>query len=402
VVGELRAVSAGHVRAIAILGSTGSIGESALDVVRASGGRLRPVALAAGRNVGRLAEQAREFRPELAVIADEALAPGLVRELAGLGIAVAAGPEGMLRAAAYPAAETVLSAVVGAAGILPTHAAAAAGKVIALANKESLVAAGGVILETVRERGGALVPVDSEHSAIFQLLAGRRPEEVREIVLTASGGPFWNRAGDLAGITPEDALRHPKWSMGAKVSIDSATLMNKGLEVIEAHWLFGLGLDRIAVAIHPQSIVHGAVSFVDGALMAHLSPPDMRLPIAAALYHPERVALPWERLDLARVGRLEFFPPDHDRFPALRLAERSLREGGTAPAVLNAANEVAVQAFLDRRLLFTEITAVSAAVLDGSAAPVAAPTLGQILAADVAARAAAEAWVREREQTRRD
>jgi 1-deoxy-D-xylulose-5-phosphate reductoisomerase len=277
---------------------------------------------------------------------------------------------------------------------VPTHAAAAAGKTIALANKESLVAAGGLITAAVRRAGGSLVPVDSEHSALSQLLAGRDASEVARLVLTASGGPFFSRAGSLDEVTPEDALRHPSWSMGAKVTIDSATLMNKGLEVIEAHWLFGMPLERIAVVIHPQSIVHAGVELTDGALLAHLSPPDMRIPIAAALHHPQRVALPWQRLDLATLGRLEFFSPDRTRFPSLDLAYGAFARGGTAPAVLNAANEVAVQAFLERRLRFTAIPAVVAAVLEGGTAESGEHDIDRIMAADAAARAAAAESIR--------
>jgi 1-deoxy-D-xylulose-5-phosphate reductoisomerase len=388
-------------RRISLLGSTGSIGESALDVVRASGGRLGVAALAAGANWQRLAAQAREFRPELVVAADAAAARELARELSGSGIPVAAGVPGLERAATLPAADVVLSAIVGAAGILPTLAAARAGKTIALANKESLVAAGELITAAVRAAGGALLPVDSEHNALFQLLAGRSAAEVSRLVLTASGGPFFRRPGSLDDVAPEDALRHPSWTMGAKVSIDSATLMNKGLEVIEAHWLFGVPLERIAVVIHPQSIVHGALEMVDGALLAHLSPPDMRIPIAAALYHPERAALPWQRLDLAALGALEFHPPDHDRFPALGLAYAAFARGGTAPAVLNAANEVAVQAFLDRRLRFTAIAAVVADVLAAVPAAARAIDIDVILAADAAAREAAEERVRVMQAPRR-
>ncbi|HEY6000205.1 MAG TPA: 1-deoxy-D-xylulose-5-phosphate reductoisomerase, partial [bacterium] len=330
-----------------------------------------------------------------------AAAGELRRELAGTGIEVGAGQEGLVRAAVHPEAQIVLSAIVGAAGILPTWEAARAGRTIALANKESLVAAGAAITGAVRASGGTILPVDSEHSALFQLLRDREPSEVRNIILTASGGPFFRRAGDLAAVAPEDALRHPSWSMGAKVTIDSATLMNKGLEVIEAHWLFGVPLERIAVVVHPQSIVHGAVELCDGALLAHLSPPDMRIPIAAALHHPERVALPWKRLDLAALGRLEFHEPDHGRFPALRLAYDAFARGGTAPAVLNAANEVAVEAFLARRLGFTAIPALVAAVLERQPAGPAQPGIPEVLAADAAARAAARAVLDDFEPPRR-
>ncbi len=381
-------------RRVAILGSTGSIGESALDVVRASGGRLAVASLAAGSNWRRLAAQAREVRPRLAALADPAAAAALARELAGSGIEVCAGTEGLVRAAVADDADVVLCAIVGAAGILPTWEAARRGRTVALANKESLVAAGAPITAALRAAGGTLLPVDSEHSALFQLLAGRDPAEVRGIVLTASGGPFFRREGSLAAVAPEDALCHPSWSMGAKVTIDSATLMNKGLEVIEAHWLFGLSLERISVVVHPQSIVHGAVELTDGAMLAHLSPPDMRIPIAAALHHPERVALPWQRLDLAALGRLEFFPPDPERFPALRLAAEAFSRGGTAPAVLNAANEVAVEAFLDRRLGFTQIATVVATVLRGAPVAGEAPDIDAVLAADAAARTEAAAAIR--------
>jgi len=381
-------------RRVSILGSTGSIGESALDVVRTSGGRLGVAALAAGFNWRRLAAQAREFRPLLVSAADGDAARELGRELAGSGIRVAAGSEGLEAAATLAESDIVLSAIVGAAGILPTLAAARCGKTIALANKESLVAAGGLITAAVRAAGGVLLPVDSEHNALFQLLAGRDASEVSRLVLTASGGPFFRRLASLDDVTPEDALRHPSWSMGAKVTIDSATLMNKGLEVIEAHWLFGVPLERIAVVIHPQSIVHGAIEMNDGALLAHLSPPDMRIPIAAALYHPQREALPWQRLDLATLGSLEFSPPDHGRFPLLGLAYAAFARGGTAPAILNAANEIAVQAFLERRLGFAAIPEIVAAVLTGAAIVQGQPDLETIMAADAAARTAAAALVR--------
>ncbi len=390
-----------EVRRIAILGSTGSIGESALDVVRASGGRLGIAALAAGSNWRRLAVQAREFRPYLAAAADAAAARELERELAGSGIRVVSGREGLEQVATLAAADVVLSAIVGAAGILPTLAAARCGKTIALANKESLVAAGSLITAAVRDAGGTLLPVDSEHSALFQLLAGRNSSEVTRIVLTASGGPFFRRSGSLDEVAPEDALRHPSWSMGAKVTIDSATLMNKGLEVIEAHWLFGVPLERIAVVIHPQSIVHGAVELTDGALLAHLSPADMRIPIAAALYHPVRVPLPWQRIDLATIGSLEFLPPDNARFPALDLAYAAFARGGIAPAVLNAANEVAVQAFLERRLRFTAIPEVVARVLAGVADDARVPGIDRVLAADAAAREAAAETISTMQSPRR-
>ncbi len=372
---------------IAILGSTGSIGESALDVVRASGGDLAVTVLCAGSNSERLADQAREFRPELVAIADESKGETLRRALGGLPARVSAGNGAVVEAATHSSADIVLSAVVGAAGILPAWHALEAGKDLALANKETLVAAGQVIMETARRQGRRILPVDSEHSALFQTLQGRPREEVRTLTLTASGGPFWeDRGRDLWSVVPADALRHPRWSMGDKVTIDSATLMNKGLEVIEAHWLFGMELERIAVLVHPQSIVHSVVEFVDGSMMAHLSRPDMRLPIAAALYHPKKAALPWGRLDLAAAGRLEFYSPDNERFPALRLARRAQGRGGTAPAVLNAANEVAVDAFLRGKIRFPEIVAVSARVLEGEEGESGPLTIETILEADGRAR----------------
>lgn len=380
-------------RRVALLGSTGSVGRSALEVVRAARGRLEVAALATGSDAAALARQAREFSPSLVAVADPAAAEALAAELAGTGIEVAAGPQALVRVATLPEADVVLSAIVGAAGIAPTHAAARAGKAVALANKESLVAAGGPITEAARASGATILPVDSEHSALFQLLAGRDPGEVRGLVLTASGGPFLEGPPDLAAVTPEQALRHPRWSMGAKISVDSATLMNKGLELIEAHWLFGTPLESIAVVIHPQSVVHGAVLLCDGAVLAHLSPADMRIPIAAALHHPDRVPLPWPALDLASLGRLDFRHPDERRFPALALARSAFARGGTAPAVLNAANEIAVRAFLDRRLPFTGIAEVVAAVLESSAAGSAASGIEGILAADAAARALAESAV---------
>jgi 1-deoxy-D-xylulose-5-phosphate reductoisomerase len=377
-------------RSLALLGSTGSIGENTLDVVRASSGALDLAALCAGSNATLLAAQAREFRPRLVAIADPSREEDLRRELGDLDAEVVSGEEGVLRAATFPEADIVLSAVVGAAGILPAYHALKAGKDLALANKETLVAAGEVIMETAREAGRRILPVDSEHSALFQTLEGRDRREVKSICLTASGGPFWRDRGlDAREITPEDALKHPRWSMGDKVSIDSATLMNKGLEVIEAHWLFGFPLDRIEVLVHPQSIVHSVVEFVDGSMMAHLSRPDMRLPIASALYHPRKVPLPWPRLSLAEVKSLEFYPPDDTRFPALSLARGAQERGGGAPAALNAANEVAVAAFLQGRIRFPEIVTLSRKVLDKVPEPKGPLTIEGVLEFDAEARKAA-------------
>jgi 1-deoxy-D-xylulose-5-phosphate reductoisomerase len=390
------------VKKVALIGSTGSIGENALEVIRASAGALQATVLCAGSNVSRLIEQVREFRPSLAVIAEADGEEKLNEGVAGLGIEAASGEEGVLKAATFPETDVVLSAVVGAAGIVPAYRALEAGKDLALANKETLVAAGEPIMAAARKWGRRILPVDSEHSALFQTLDGRDPACVREIVLTASGGPFWSDEGrDMWCVTPADALRHPRWEMGEKISIDSATMMNKGLEVIEARWLFGFDLDRIGVMVHPQSIVHSVVEFVDGSMMAHLSRPDMRLPIAAALYYPEKPALPWPRLDLAEAGRLEFIPPDRTRFPALDLARRAEAAGGGVSAVLNAANEVAVQSFLDGRIRFPEIVSVSARVVDGHPGVEGDLTIEKILALDGSARRQAEEVVDELYTSRR-
>jgi len=372
---------------ISILGSTGSIGENALDVIRASGGALRVVALCAGSNAEGLARQVREFRPALAAIADRGQEASLRRELEGIPVRIVSGEEGVLEAATLDEADTVLSAIVGAAGILPAYHALGEGKDLALANKETLVAAGELIMEMARQTGRKVLPVDSEHSALFQALHGRSAEEVRTLTLTASGGPFHaDRTRDLWEVTPADALRHPNWSMGSKVTIDSATLMNKGLEVIEARWLFDVDLDRVQVLVHPQSLVHGVVEFVDGSMLAHLSRPDMRIPIAAALYYPARPVLSWERLDLGEAGKLEFLPPDLERFPALSLARSAQAAGGAQPAVLNAANEVAVDAFLSGRIRFPEIVSVTEQVLKLSAAIPGPLTVEKVLAVDAQAR----------------
>ncbi len=387
-------------RGLAILGSTGSVGRQTLEVVGGLAGRWRVVALAARRNADLLAEQARLVRPDLVALLDEAAA-GRARELlAPLGIRVAAGAEGLLEAATHPEAALVVSALVGAAGLLPTHAALRAGKDVALANKETLVTAGHLVMDLVRRGGVRLLPVDSEHSAAFQCLQaagpvreGERPPGVRRLLLTASGGPFrgWDRER-LARATPAQALRHPTWRMGDRITVDSATLMNKGLEVIEAHWLFGLDYDAIEVLVHPESLVHALVEMEDGALLAHLSLPDMRLPIQYALTHPERVPSPVGFLDLARGGGLHFEAPDLDNFPCLELARAAGRTGGTAPAVLNAANEVAVAAFLQGRIGFLSLPEVINMVMSAHR-PRPRPTLSEILEADAWAREEAGAWV---------
>ena len=345
---------------IAILGSTGSIGRSALAVVDAHPSRLQVAALAAGDNVSLLAEQIDSYKPRVAAIAT---AGGMERLRATLGstapVQVLAGAEGLLAVATHPDVDIVICASAGTAGLEAVLAAIEAGKTIALANKEVLVMAGALVIEAAHRRGVPILPVDSEHNAIHQCVHGRNPGEIRRLILTASGGPFRELSQpELDRVRPEAALRHPTWQMGRKITIDSATLMNKGLEVIEAHWLFGVDADRIDVLIHPQSIVHSMVELNDGSVIAQLGVTDMRLPIQYACSYPERWETPLPTLDLARAGRLEFHQPALDRFPCLALAYRALRAGGTVPVVLNAANEVAVEAFLEGKLGFTAIPRV--------------------------------------------
>ena len=344
-------------RKVTVLGSTGSIGVSTLDLFAQAKVEVEVVALAAGRNVERLADQALRWRPQLAVIEDEAALPRLRERLAGTGIQTAAGSAAVVEAAAADA-QWVMSAVVGFAGLAPTLAAARAGAIVALANKESLICAGPGLLRAAKLAGGAVIPVDSEHSAIFQVFSPSNAEHVARLILTASGGPFrgWTR-DQMARATPEQALAHPNWSMGAKISVDSATMMNKGLEVIEAAYLFAMPPERIEVVIHPQSIVHSLVEYADGSTLAQLGPPDMRAPIACAFAWPDRLPWPAQRLDLARSGPLSFEDPDPERFPALRIAKSALAAGGVAPTAMNAADEIAVAAFLARRIGFLDIAA---------------------------------------------
>ena len=351
-------------RKVSVLGSTGSIGVSTLDLFDKAKVEVEVTALAAGRNVERLAEQARRWRPQLAVIEDESKLPELRERLAGSGVETAAGSAAVAEAAAADA-QWVMSAIVGFAGLEPTLAAARAGAVVALANKESLICAGPTLLRTARLAGGAVIPVDSEHSAIFQVLDPENAQHVARLILTASGGPFrgWSRE-QMAHATPEQALAHPNWNMGAKISVDSATMMNKGLEVIEAAYLFSMPAERVEVLIHPQSIVHSLVEYADGSTLAQLGPPDMRAPIACAYAWPDRLPWPAQRLDLARAGQLTFEEPDLERFPALRIAKEALAAGGRAPAVMNAADEVAVAAFLDRRIGFLDIARVVSETLE--------------------------------------
>lgn len=347
---------------VTVLGSTGSIGRSTVDLLAANPERFRVRALVGNRNAALLAEQARRLGAEHAVCADADAHDALRAALANSPTYVSCGPEAVL-AAARLGADWTMAAITGVAGLAPTLAAAEAGKVVALANKEALVSAGDVMLRAVAAAGATLLPVDSEHNAIFQALAGSPRAALEKIILTASGGPFRTASReDMASATPEAALRHPTWSMGAKISIDSATLFNKGLEVIEAARLFGLSGDRIDVLVHPQSVVHGMVCFTDGSVLAQMGAPDMRVPISHTLAWPERLPTTCARLDLTG-AHLEFFSPDEQRFPALRLARDALHSGGGAPTVLNAANEVAVDAFLNRRIGFLDIAAVVEAVL---------------------------------------
>jgi 1-deoxy-D-xylulose-5-phosphate reductoisomerase len=347
------------VKHLAILGSTGSIGCSALAVADAHPSRLRVVALAAGDNDVRLAEQVRRYRPEIAAMSSAAAADRLRAACGGAPLSIAAGAEGLIAVATHPAVDIVICASSGTAGLEAVLAAIDAGKTIALANKEVLVMAGELVMNAARQRGVAILPVDSEHNAVHQCLHGRAHDEVRRLILTASGGPFreWP-AEALTRVTPAAALRHPTWKMGRKITIDSATLMNKGLEVIEARWLFDVPAERIDVVVHPQSIVHSMVELSDGSVIAQLGVTDMRLPIQYACSYPERWEAALPALDLLSAGSLEFLPADTGRFPCLELAYRALRAGGTLPVVLNAANEVAVEEFLDGKLGFMAIPRV--------------------------------------------
>jgi 1-deoxy-D-xylulose-5-phosphate reductoisomerase len=343
---------------IAILGATGSIGQSTLDLIERNRDRFAVTAVTAATNVEALADIARRTGAKFAVIADESRYGQLSELLAGTDCRAGAGEEALVEAAVGEA-ELVIAAIVGCAGLRPVMAAVGAGRTVALANKEALVTAGALMTDAASASGATLLPVDSEHNAIFQCLAGSRAEDISRLVLTASGGPF--RAASAATIgaaTPAQAVAHPNWSMGAKISVDSATMMNKGLELIEAHYLFRLPSDRIDILVHPQSVIHSMVEFVDGSVLAQLGSADMRIPIAYALAWPERMATPAQRLDLAAIGRLDFEAPDLDRFPALRLAREALEAGGAAPIVLNAANEIAVASFLAGRIAFPEITRV--------------------------------------------
>jgi len=351
---------------VAILGSTGTIGRNTLDVVRRHPGRFRVTALAAGANLRLLEEQAAEFGPRLVSLDKKEDAERLRSRTRADRIRVVFGPEGAEAVGRDRASDVVMSAITGVNGLRPTLAAVRAGKKVALANKESMVVAGPLLKKEALASGAAIIPVDSEHSGVFQCLAGRAPRHVKKVILTASGGPFYRTPlSELRTKTVEDALAHPRWKMGKKVTVDSATLMNKGLELIEARWLFDLRPDQLDVLIHPQSIVHALVELRDGSVLAQLGPTDMRLPIQYALTYPDRAEAPLPPLDLGRVGRLEFFPVDLKRFPLIGLALDALREGGSAAVALNAANEAAVEAFLERRIGFTAIRSVVRKAMDG-------------------------------------
>ncbi len=366
--------------AVVILGSTGSIGRQALEVITAHPERFRVLGLSAQRNLDLLLSQCERFQPQFAAVGEAALAPAL-RSRLRQETKLLGGVEGLCELASLPEADLVLSGISGLAGLKPLLAAIRAAKRIAIANKEPLVAAGEIVMAEAARHGATLLPVDSEHSAVFQLLQGRRREEIRRLILTGSGGPFLHSPADLSSVTAQQALSHPTWRMGAKVTIDSATLMNKGLEIIEASWLFSTPLSEIEVVIHPQSLVHSMVECKDGTLLAHLAAPDMRIPIQYALSFPERLSSAWSAVDLVKAGQLTFLPPDTARFPCLRLAREAALTGGAAPAVMNAANEIAVGQFLAGKIKFTDIPRRVEEALEAHT-PIAHPRLEDILEAD--------------------
>ncbi len=379
---------------ITILGATGSVGSSTLDLIERAPDQFSVEALTAHRDVAKLAAAAIRVGAAVAVIGDEACLPALRDALSGTGIAATGGAQAVIDAAALPV-DWTMAAIVGTAGLRPVMAALERGGAVALANKEALVSAGDVMMAAAGRAGTTLLPVDSEHNAVFQCLDDCPPERIRRIILTASGGPFRERSLDeMRGITPAQAVAHPNWSMGAKISVDSATMMNKGLELIEAFHLFPVGVDQLDVLVHRQSVIHSMVEYVDGSTLAQLGSPDMRIPIAHALAWPDRMATPCERLDLARIGRLDFEAPDMVRFPALALARAALSARGGRPAILNAANEVAVEAFLTQRIGFLEIAAIVGDVLDRYDPP-GPQTLDAVLAVDAEARALARQRVKD-------
>ena len=378
-------------RSISILGATGSVGDSTLKLLRKHRSDWRVEALTAHCSVSKLADLAREFDAKIAVVGDEACLPALREALSGSGIEAAGGRAALIEAAKRPV-DITMAAIVGCAGLAPVMAAIEQGGTIALANKEALVSAGEVMTRAVAQYGATLLPVDSEHNAIFQCLAGNDIAEVRMITLTASGGPLRLLSPqELERVTPDQAVAHPNWDMGAKISVDSATMFNKGLELIEAHHLFPVGLDKIRILVHPQSVIHSMVEYRDNSTLAQLGPSDMMVPIASCLAWPKRMETPCEPLDLAKIGELTFFAPDEERFPATRLARAACEEGGATPAVLNAANEIAVGAFLAGHIPFTRIAALVEDVLQKSNHPKRLDSLDDVLAVDAAARRQAQA-----------
>ncbi len=372
-------------RTISILGVTGSVGQSTLDLVQRTPDDFEVCALTANSDVAGLAQAARKAQAKLAVIGDERLLPDLRSALAGSATRVSGGAEAITEAAAL-GADWTMAAIVGCAGLRPVMAALECGKSVALANKEALVSAGDLMLATAKRTGATLLPTDSEHNAIFQCLDQSAPKGVARIILTASGGPFrtWSH-DEMTRATPAQALKHPNWSMGSKITIDSATMFNKGLELIEAHYLFDLSSDRLDILFHPQSVVHSMVEYVDGSVLAQMGTPDMRIPIAHCLAWPQRMETPCERLDLAKIGALTFEAPDSDRFPALAIAREAMESRGARPAILNAANEIAVGAFLDGKIGFTDIAGIVQRVLDRYDPPAPA-SINEVLAIDAEAR----------------
>jgi 1-deoxy-D-xylulose-5-phosphate reductoisomerase len=388
---ELRAPASGP-RSVTVLGSTGSVGCNTIDMIERNPAAYRVEALTAHNNVDLLIDQARRLKPRLAVTGNQENYEKLKSALAGTGIEVAAGRAAVIEAAQRPA-EWVMASIVGAAGLEPTLAAVRRGALIGLANKETLVCAGSLMMKEVAKHKATMLPVDSEHSAIFQVFDFERVEAIEKIILTASGGPFRTKTfAEMAEMTPAQAVAHPNWSMGAKISVDSASMMNKGLELIEAYHLFGLPEEQIEILVHPQSVIHSMVAYRDGSVLAQLGTPDMRTPIAYALGWPNRIEAPSARLDFAKIGQFTFEAPDPERFPALRLAREALKAGGRAPTILNAANEIAVAAFLGNEIRFTDIAAVVEAVLQKLPAGTLA-SIDDVLATDAEARIAAKAEV---------
>lgn len=381
-------------KSISIFGATGSVGLSTLDLVRQHRDQYNIIALTANGNAAQLADLAKEFSAEIAVVADDAAYPELKQQLAGTSIEAASGPDALIAAAAL-GADWTMAAIVGCAGLPPTLEALRCGKTVALANKEALVSAGALMITEARKAGANLLPVDSEHNAIFQALQGGRIDQVRKITLTASGGPFrtWSRE-QMADVTPEQAVAHPNWDMGAKISVDSATMMNKGLELIEAHHLFPVGLENIEILVHPQSVIHSMVEYRDCSTLAQLGSPDMRIPIANALAWPDRMTTNCQPLNLAEIARLDFEQPDENRFPATKIARAAIMAGGAKPAMLNAANEVAVAAFLNRAVQFLDITEIVSRLLD-SYSPPDPSALADIFAIDKETRVRTEQLVEE-------